>query len=165
MLGRSIEVFNDHYILQTMKISCRTALVLLALLVFVPCYAQAGDKTLRIDPRHIAGVQDMRTEITSMLEDLGYKWQPIRDPSNGQPMQVIEKYGQYRMLFRTVDNDSIQVEVHVRKSDNMTGLHFSEVGAKRPGDTALDYFQKIKDRAVLEFGADNVSDRHSFTTP
>ena len=69
------------------------------------------------------------------------------------------------MLFRAADNGAVQVEVHIRINDNMTGLHFSEVGADQPGDTALEYFRKLKDRVVLEFGADNVSDKHSFITP
>jgi hypothetical protein len=29
----------------------------------------------------------------------------------------------------------------------------------------MDYYRKLKDRVVLEFGADNVSDKHSFMTP
>ena len=80
-------------------------------------------------------------------------------------MQVAEEYGQYRMLFRTGDNVCVQVEVHIRKDDRMTGLHFSEVGTDQPGDAAMDYYRKLKDRVVLEFGAENVTDKHSFMTP
>ena len=141
------------------------AMALFTLLALVPGHATADDKILKIDPRHVVGVQDMRSEITSMLEGLGYERLPLRDPSTGQPVQVAEEYGQYRMLFRAADNVSVQIEVHIRKTDNMTGLHFSVVGNDQPGAAALDYYRKLKDRAVLEFGADNVSDKHSFTTP
>ena len=141
------------------------AMALFALNVLVPGCASVGGKTLKIDPRQIVGVQDMKSEITSMLEILGYERQPLADPSTGQPVQVAEEYGQYRMLFRAGDNVSVQVEVHIRKDDRMTGLHFSEVGTDHPGDTAMDYFRKLKDRVVLEFGADNVTDKHSFMTP
>lgn len=140
-----------------------TAMALFALLV--PGYALAGDRVLKIDPRHMVGVQNMHSEIASMLEDLGYEWQPISDHTTGQPVQVAEEYGQYRMLFRAADKVTVQVDVHIRKNDNMTGLHFSEVGTDQPGDAAMDYYRKLKDRAVLEFGADNVSDKHSFMTP
>ncbi|MEE8429328.1 MAG: hypothetical protein V3S33_07490 [Gammaproteobacteria bacterium] len=133
--------------------------------LLVPGYAPAADKTLKIDPRHVVGVQNMRSEITSMLEGLGYEWQPVRDHSTGQPVQVAEEYGQYRMLFRAADNVSVQVEVHIRRDDMMTGLHFSEVGADQLSDAAMDYYRKLKDQVVLEFGADNVSDTHSFMTP
>lgn len=148
-----------------MPVACRTAMVLFALLVFVPGYASAADKTLKIDPRHVVGVQDMRSEVRSLLEGLGFEWQPIADPATGQPVQVAEKHGQYRMLFSATDNASVQVDVHIRISDKVTGLHFQELGADSPGDAAMDYFRKIKERLILEFGADNVSDRHSFMTP
>ena len=55
----------------------------------VPGYALAGDRVLKIDPRHMVGVQNMRSEITSMLEDLGYEWQPVRDHTTGQPVQML----------------------------------------------------------------------------
>jgi hypothetical protein len=47
--------------------------------------------------------------------------------------------------------------VHIRKDNKMTGLHFSEVGTDQPGNTAMDYYCKLKGRAMLEFDADNVS--------
>ena len=148
-----------------MNVFFRMVIVLFALFAFLPGYVLAGDKTLKIDPRHVEGFQDMRSEITSMLEILGYEQLPLRDPSTGQPVNVAEEHGHYRMLFRAADNGAVQVEVHIRINDNMTGLHFSEVGADQPSDTALEYFRKLEDRVVLEFGGDNVSDKHSFTTP
>jgi len=53
----------------------------------------------------------------------------------------------------------------ISENNNMMGLHFSEAGTDQPGVAALDYYRKLKDRVVLEFGADNVSDTHSFMTP
>jgi len=141
------------------------AMVLFALLWSVPGCASAGGKTLTIDARHAVDVRDMRSEIASMLEDLGYEWQPITDPSTGQPVQVAEKYGQYRMLFRAADNGAMEIDVHVRKDNKMATLYFSETGTDRYSDTALDYFSRLKERTMLEFGADNVSDKHSFSMP
>lgn len=140
-------------------------MVLFVQLVFMPGCASAGGKSLKIDTRHMVGVQNMRSEITSMLEDLGYEWQPVRDPVTGQPVQAAEELGQYRMLFRARDNASVQVEVHIRNDNKTTGLHFSEVGSDQPGAVAMDYYRILKERAVLEFGADNISDKHSFMTP
>ena len=143
----------------------QATITVMVLLVFMPGCASTGGKSLKIDTRHIVGVQNMRSEITSMLEVLGYERQIIRDDSTGQPVQVADDLGQYRMLFRATGNVSVQVEVHIRKGNNFTGLHFSEVGADQPGAAALDYYRKLRERAVLEFGADNVSDRPSFMTP
>jgi hypothetical protein len=66
----------------------RTALVLFAVFLLLPGYTAAADKILKIDPRHVVGMQDMPSEITSMLEDLGYERLPIRDPVTGQPVQA-----------------------------------------------------------------------------
>ena len=69
-----------------MNVFFRMVIVLFALFAFLPGYVLAGDKTLKIDPRHVVGFQDMRSEITSMLEILGYEQLPLRDPSTGQPV-------------------------------------------------------------------------------
>ena len=63
----------------------------------------AGDRTLKIDPRHVTGFQDMQSEITSMLEILDYEQLSLRDPSTGRPVYVADQHGQYRMLFRAAD--------------------------------------------------------------
>ena len=142
-----------------------TAMVLCTLLVFMPGCASTGSKSLKIDTRNIVGVQNMRSEITFMLETLGYEWQPVRDPVTGQPVKVADTLGQYRMQFRAVGKVTVQVDVHIRKDNRMTGLHFSEVGADQPGAVAMDYYRTLKERAVQRFGAGNVSDKRSITTP
>ena len=142
-----------------------TATVLFALFVFMQGCASTGGKSLKIDTRQIVGVQNMRSEITFMLEGLGYEWQPVRDPVTGQPVKVADELGQYRMQFRTAGEVTVQVDVHIRKDNRMTGLHFSEVGTDQPGAAALDYYRKLKQRAVQRFGAGNVSDKRSFMTP
>lgn len=141
------------------------AMALLALLVLVQGCASTGSKSLKIDIRKIEGVRDMRSEITFMLEGLGYEWQPIRDPVTGQPVKVADTLGQYRMQFNATGKVTVQVDVHIRKDNRVTGLHFSEVGADQPGAAALDYYHKLKERTVQRFGAGNVSDKRSFRTP
>ena len=94
-----------------MKGFCKIALAVFALLVFVPGHAQAGGKILKIDPRHMEGLQNMYSEITSMLESLEYELQTVADPATGQPERVSERFGQYRMLFRSADNASVDAVV------------------------------------------------------
>jgi hypothetical protein len=141
------------------------AMVLCILLVFISGCASTGGKSLKIDTRHMVGVQNMRSEMTSMLEGLGYEWQPVRDPVTGQPVKVADTLGQYRMQFRSVGKVTVRVDVHIRKDNRVTGLHFSEVGADQPGAAAIDYYRKLKERTVQRFGAGNVSDKRSFMTP
>ena len=139
--------------------------VVFTLLMLVPGFVMAGDKLLKIDPEKISFRQDMRTEIQSVMEDAGYQWQPVINETTQQPVKVAEKYGQYQMLYKNNDNGTIQVEVHIRQRDGMTGLHFSEAGAKQPGDSAMVHFRKLKERLIQEFGADSVSDGSYFLTP
>ena len=144
---------------------CRMSIALFALLVLVPGLASAADRILKIDPRHMVGRTDMPSELSDMLEDLGYEWLPIEDPSTEQPVKVAEREGQYRMLFRATDNAAVQIDVHIRIDDNVTGLHFLVNGTEPPGDAVEEQYRRLRKRVMLEFGADNVSEGHSFMTP
>jgi hypothetical protein len=135
---------------------------LFALLILLPCYAAADDKVLKIDPRQMEALQDMSSEITSMLEDLGYEQRHIRNPETGQPAYLIQQDGQYKMLFRATAHNSVKIIALIMISDNVTSLYFSEDGGGQLGDIALDYYHKLSERAALEFGADNVSGKRSF---
>ncbi|MBW1944391.1 MAG: hypothetical protein JRJ51_16350, partial [Deltaproteobacteria bacterium] len=57
----------------------------------------------------------MRSEITFMLESMGYEWQSVRDPVTGQPVKVADTLGQYRMQFRATGKVAVHVDVHIRK--------------------------------------------------
>ena len=143
-----------------------TPILLFIILIFVSGCASTNKMTLNIDPSHVIAMQDMRTEITGMLEDLDYQWHPIQDETTGQKLKVAEKYGQYRMLFKHIDDVSVQVEVHIRENDNMTGLHFSEIGTDKPSSKTMDYYHKLKARVIQIFGEDSVSsDKSFFMTP
>ena len=142
----------------------KTSMVLFVMLVLLPVYAAGAGKILKIDPRHTVGLQDMPSEITSMLEELGYEWQPVKDPVTGQPIRVIQQHGQYRMLFRATANTSVQIDVHIRIGDNVTGLHLSGIGGEAPDD-APDYYRELRERMELEFGADSVSEGSFLFTP
>jgi len=143
----------------------RPAVFLVALVLLLPGYSTAAERILKIDPGHVEGIQDMPSEITAMLEDLGYEWLPVRDPVTRQPVQDAERNGEYRMLFRSTADAAVMVDVHIRIGDNITGLHFSVTGSDLSADVAQDYYRKLRDRAVLEFGAGSVSDGSSFFTP
>ncbi len=143
----------------------RTALALFALFLLLPGFTAAADRILKIDPRHVEGMQNMPAEITSMLKELGYERLPLRDPVTGQPVQIVQELGQYRMLFRAKANTAVQIKVHIRIGDNVTGLYFSAVGSDQPGDAVQGYYQKLSERAALEFGEDSVSEGSVLFTP
>ena len=151
---------------QWQAVTISIMVLFITLILVSGCATADKDNALRIDPRNVLGMVDMRSEITAMLEDLGYQWQPVLNDSTQQRIKVAEKYGQYRMLFRNINNASVQVAVHIRQRDNMTGLHFSEIGNDQPSETAMAYYYTLKERVIEEFGAENVSDdKYSFMMP
>jgi hypothetical protein len=141
------------------------ALLLLPLLLQSACTTVTGGRTLDVDTRDLEGVQYMPQEISRMLEALGYEWLPVHDPDIGHPVKVAEYQGQYRMLFQVRDNTAIRVEVHIRVTGNHTGLHFYEVGNRDLGEPAREHYRKLRQRLVLEFGADNVTEKHPLLAP
>jgi hypothetical protein len=141
------------------------AVLLGAILLFLPGYAASGDMVLKISPGDDAAIQYMPAEITAMLEDLGYEWVPVHDSAEGHDVKVAQLYGQYRMQFRASDGAAITIDVHMRISDNVTGLYFHEPGDASSTASSQARYLKLRDRISLEFGANNVSEGHSFLTP
>ena len=148
-----------------MKYKSIPALLMLAALLQSGCTTVTGGRTLDVDTGDLESVQNMPQEISRMLEALGYEWLTVHDPDIGHPVKVAEHNGQYRMLFQARDNTAIRVEVHIRVAGNHTGLHFYEVGNKNLGEPARAHYRKLKQRLVLEFGADNVTDNHPLLAP
>ncbi len=144
---------------------CQAVVLLGALIMCLPGYAASSDKVLKINPGDDAAIQYMPGEITAMLEDLGYEWVPVHDPAVGHGVEVAQQYGQYRMQFRASDGAEITIDVHMRISDNVTGMYFHETGDEGSAVSSQGRYRKLKDRMSLEFGADNVSEGHSFLTP
>ena len=153
------------FIKQYIASGCLPALLMLAALFQSGCTTVTGGRTLEVDTGDIEGVQYMPQEISRMLEALGYEWLPVHDPDIGHPVKVAEYQGQYRMLFQARDNTALRVEVHIRVAGNHTGLHFYEVDSKDLGAAARAHYRQLKQRLVLEFGADNVTDNHPLLAP
>ncbi|UCC55512.1 MAG: hypothetical protein JSU75_09105 [Gammaproteobacteria bacterium] len=153
------------FLIHCIASNCRPALLILAILFQTGCTTVTGGRTLDVDTRDLVGVQYMPQEISRMLEALGYEWLPVHDPDIGHPVKVAEYQGQYRMLFQARDNTAIRVEAHIRVAGNHTGLHFYEVGNRELGEAARGHYRKLKQRLVLEFGADNVTEKHPLLAP
>jgi hypothetical protein len=153
------------FVKQCIANGCLPALLMLAALLQSGCATVTGGRTLDVDTGNLEGVQNMPQEISRMLEALGYESLPVHDPDIGHPVKIAEQNGQYRMLFQARGNPAIRVEVHIRVAGNRTGLHFYEVGNKSLGESARQHYQQLKQRLVLEFGADNVTDNHPLLAP
>jgi len=128
--------------------------------LWLPGCATTGDQSLMIDTRRVPAVQYMPGEITAMLEDLGY--QLIPDPD---PLKSTERYAEYRMQFKARDAADIRIDVHIKVVNNVTGLHVYQVGEKKSTAATTERYRELRKRVELEFGAENVSDKHPFLTP
>ncbi|MGD8629895.1 MAG: hypothetical protein PVH38_11140 [Gammaproteobacteria bacterium] len=69
------------------------------------------------------------------------------------------------MKFQASDNESVTIDVHIRISDNVSGFYYHDAANDDPDASSQTRYQKLKERLALEFGADNVSEGHSFFTP
>ena len=99
------------------------------------------------------------------MQDPGYQWVPVHDPSAGHGLEVAQQNGQYRMKFRASDDVAITIDVHIRISGNVTGFYYHDAGTDAPDVSSQSRYQKLRERMALEFGADNVSEGHSFLPP
>lgn len=141
----------------TGKVMFRMIMVLSSVLILLSGCVPSGVKELTIDPTHVLGGQNIRKEIVFMLEELGYEYQPVRDPTTGQPVMVAEQNGQYRMMFRLKEDSSIHVEVSIRETDNFTELYFFEADGKQLSADAMDYYLVLKAEVTKVFGQENVN--------
>ena len=122
--------------------------------------ATTGDQSLMIDTRRVPAVQYMPGEITAMLEDLGY--QLIPDPD---PLKTAERYAEYRMQFKARNAANIRIDVHIKMVNSVTGLQPYRVGEKGVMPATTERYRELRKRVELQFGAENVSDKHPFLTP
>ena len=139
---------------------------LFLLVIILPSVVSAEEKVIKIIPGDEADTINMRYEVTLMMEDLGYKWLPVLNESTGEYLKVAEKFGQYRMLFELKTSPSIQVRVHFRETDNVTGIHFTESGTTKFTDFAKHQYQTLITRIKHEFGTEHVTENSfSLFTP
>lgn len=136
------------------------ALLLAATLLLSAACATNNVKTLRIDTRQIEAIGYMPVEITNMMYDLGYDLVPDPDPA-----KTVENTEQYRMHFRARDASGIRIDVHIRMTDNVTGIHFYEKGKQQLGKAALQRYGILKRRVDVQFGQDHISEGRSLRTP
>jgi hypothetical protein len=144
---------------------CPQMILLAAVLLLHPSWALAGERVLKIDPRHALGLQYMPDEVSTLLEDLGYAWVPVHDPEAGHGVKAAKEQEQWRMQFTAAGAPGIVIDVHIRVDDSVTGLHFRWDDGTMSDAAAAERLQQVKERAQLEFGADSVSEAHSFFTP
>ena len=90
------------------------------------------------------------------MSELGYKQLDILSPETGQPVPVVEKYGEYRILFAAIGDTDIKVSVHINEQGGKGKLTLYREGENDLDSRARERYQALADRLVLHFGHDNV---------
>ena len=131
-------------------------LMILMLAIMAACATQPAITT-RVNPRHDEGVQYYPQEIDRMMTELDYQRLRIRDPATGQSVAVAEEYGEYRLLFQSLQDDNIRVDVHIDKQDSEIALYFYNINKSPLGDASLQLYGQLLQRLRIEYGTKNVS--------
>jgi hypothetical protein len=134
-------------------------ILLFTILALLFSNAFAYDQVIKITPDIEVAKMDMRREIATMLESLGYALQTVIDPVNGLQVTVTEKLGKYRMLFTAIDNNAVTIEAHIRKRNGNTSLYFTRGNVDQTDSGRDDYYPALFTRVVNEFGANNVAEQ------
>lgn len=135
------------------------ALILFLLALMTACATQQAI-TLKVNSRHVEGIQYAPQEITHMMTDLGYQQLRVKDPVTEQSVAVAEKFGEYRLLFQSLEDNNIRVDIHIVMEDGRMALYLYDIDNDVPDETTLRLHEQLLQRLKLEYGADNVSSSH-----
>lgn len=133
------------------------------LVVIMSACATQHSASLNVNSRHVEGVQYSPQELTHMMTDLGYQRLRVEDPVTEQSVAVAEKQGEYRILFQSLENNNIRVDVHIVKADGRMALYFYNINKSALNSSSLRLFEKLQQRLKLEYGAENVSSHQPVT--
>ncbi|HBE93524.1 MAG TPA: hypothetical protein DDW55_13785 [Gammaproteobacteria bacterium] len=138
---------------------------LLTVFVLLLAGCASPGATLQVKPRHDAGIQYSPQEITGMMEILGYEQLRVLDPDIQRPVLVATNDGEYRLLFQYKDNTGIRVGVRIVMGNGNIGLHLYQPGRDDLDDAAMVQYERLRQRLILQYGAEHVSDRHPALAP
>ena len=136
----------------------RTAMqmFIICLLAQVMACATQQAITLEVNSRHVEGVQYAPQEVTHMMTDLGYQQLRVKDPVTEQSVAVAENSGEYRLLFQSLEDKNIRVDIHIVKTDGKIALYLYNINNSPPGETLLRLYEQLRQRLETEYGAGSV---------
>lgn len=134
-------------------------ILLFTILVLLFSRAVAYERRIEIRPDVEVAKMDMRWEIRSMLESLGYALQTVIDPESGLQVTVTRKLGKYRMMFSAIDNNSVTIEAHIRIKNGNTSLYFTQGNVEQTDSVGNNYYPVLLERVGNEFGEHNVTEK------
>ena len=112
--------------------------------------------SLKVSTAHVAGAQYAPGELTRMMTDLGYQQLRVEDPVTQQSAAVGERYGEYRLLFQSLENNNIRVDIHADMADGRIALYFYDINQGALGSSELRLYEQLEQRVKFEYGAEHV---------
>jgi hypothetical protein len=131
-------------------------LLMVLLLAGMAACATRQAITLKVNPQRDEGVQYSPQEVSRMMTELGYQQLRITDPVTEQSVTVAEKYGEYRLLFQSLEDDNVRVDIHIVKQDGRIALYLYNANSSPLDDSGLRLYEQLLQRLKFEFGAKNV---------
>ena len=163
-LQDNTDIFRTLSIMQSNPNKLATALVaIVCALLLAACTAPGA--LLKVKPQKDAGIQYSPQEISRMMDIMGYERLLTPDPDTGRSVAIATNDGQYRMRFQFRENTSIQVKVHIVIGNGAIGLHIYQPGSKVLDSAATQQYDNLKQRLILQYGADYVSDSNPVFAP
>jgi hypothetical protein len=80
----------------------------------------------------------------------------VEDPVTQQSVAVAEQYGEYRLLFQSLENNNIRVDIHADMADGRIVLYFYEINQGTLGNSELRLYEQLEQRVRFEYGAEHV---------
>lgn len=129
-----------------------TSLMLLTMTACAPGHALS----LQVNTAHVAGPRYAPGELGRMMTDLGYQQLRVEDPVTQQSVAVAEQYGEYRLLFQSLENNNIRVDIHADMADGRILLYFYDINQGTLGNSELRLYEQLEQRVRFEYGAEHV---------
>jgi hypothetical protein len=153
------DIFQDkEAMLSTSKKVTLGLATLVCTLLLLGCASPGA--TLKVTPQQEAGIQYSPQEISRMMDILGYQRLLTRDPDIGKSVAIATADGEYRMSFQFREDASVQVAAYIVIGNGAIRLHIYQNGSETLDSTATQQYEKLRERLVLQYGAEHVSAGH-----
>ena len=95
-----------------------------------------------------------------MMDILGYQRLLTRDPDTGKSVAIATGDGEYLMSFQLREDNSIQVAAYIVIGNGAIRLHIFQTGSETLDSMATEQYEILRQRLILQYGAEHVSVGH-----
>jgi hypothetical protein len=153
------DIFQDKEAMPSISNKVTVGLIMLVCALMLVGCASPG-ATLKVRPQKEAGIQYSPQEISRMMDILGYQRLLTRDPDTDKSVAIATGDGEYLMSFQFREDTSIQVAAYIVIGNGTIRLHIYQSGSETLDSTATEQYEILRQRLILQYGAEHVSVGH-----